>query len=184
MSDVTLGPGTPAPPSFAPYDFLLYAAVVALWGTSWIALHMQLGVVAPGGVDLLALCHRGGLMMLWVLATRQRLRFGWRDHLALRLWADAVLGAISCSSTMAASRRPPGLLAVVFSLASVFNILLGALVFGRGPSPGIFAAAVLGFARRRAMFSPQIVGSNFSAAGLRRPPVLRMPARYSFASAT
>ena len=32
---------------FTSFDYVLYAAVVLLWGTSWIALHMQLGVVAP-----------------------------------------------------------------------------------------------------------------------------------------
>ena len=26
---------------------LLYAAVVFIWGTSWIALHLQLGTVSP-----------------------------------------------------------------------------------------------------------------------------------------
>ena len=32
---------------FAALDYGLYAAVVLLWGTSWLALHLQLGVVAP-----------------------------------------------------------------------------------------------------------------------------------------
>ena len=29
------------------YDYILYAAAVFAWGTSWFAMHLQVGVVAP-----------------------------------------------------------------------------------------------------------------------------------------
>ncbi len=34
-------------PRFTPLDLGLYAAVIVAWGFSWIALHYQVGVVAP-----------------------------------------------------------------------------------------------------------------------------------------
>jgi hypothetical protein len=41
----TLSPA--APVRLTRTDLALYAAVVFLWGTSWIAIRAQLGVVAP-----------------------------------------------------------------------------------------------------------------------------------------
>ncbi|HEV2629579.1 MAG TPA: hypothetical protein VGV41_13165 [Pseudolabrys sp.] len=35
------------PRGFAPLDYALYAVSVLVWGFSWIALHYQIGQVAP-----------------------------------------------------------------------------------------------------------------------------------------
>ena len=61
---------------------------------------------------------------------------------------------------------PSGLLAVVFSLTSVFNMLLGAAIFGDRPTFRVVVAALMGFVGVGAMFEPQIVGANFTAAAL------------------
>ena len=53
---------------------------------------------------------------------------------------------------------------MVFSLTSVFNMLLGAVFFGQRPSLRVAVAALMGFVGVGAMFEPQIAGANFTAA--------------------
>jgi len=37
----------PARAAFTPFDFALYSVSVLVWGLSWIAMHYQVGQVAP-----------------------------------------------------------------------------------------------------------------------------------------
>ncbi|MDQ0470434.1 DMT family transporter [Labrys wisconsinensis] len=149
---------------FAPFDYGLYTLIVLLWGSSWIALHLQLGVVAPE-VSLVWRFALAALIMVgWTVLTGQPLRFALGEHLRF-----AVLGVTLFSSNFllfyyGGMSTPSGLLAVVFSLAAVFNILLSALFFGERPGARVVTAAVLGFAGVAAMFAPQLLGAAFTAA--------------------
>lgn len=162
------GPGVAAPApqagSFGAYDLGLYAVTVFAWSTSWIALKMQVGVVAPE----VSLVWRFGiaalLMWAWALARRERLAFGWRDHLRFM-----GLGAFIFSTNFAlfyygSAHIPSGLLSVVFSAASIFNLVLGALLLGQKIDRRVLLGAALGVAGISAMFAPEIAGAGFDAA--------------------
>src|SRR5215212_1533788 len=84
MTDLVAAPNAvPAPRmtgAFLPLDFGLYGIVVLLWGSSWIALHLQLGVVAPEVSLVWRFAMAASVMLAWAILARQRLRFDWRDH--------------------------------------------------------------------------------------------------------
>src|SRR4051794_27842195 len=157
---------SPARHRFSPLDYGLYAVVVFLWGTSWIALHMQLGVVAPE-VSLVWRFGLAALIMLgWTMLTGERLRFCLRDHLRFAALGLTIFSSNFLMFYYGGLSTPSGLLAVVFSLAAVFNILLGAIFFGDRPSGRILLAAVLGFAGVGAMFTPQLAGAEITGPAL------------------
>lgn len=147
-----------AGPALDRTTLLLYGAVVFIWGTSWIALHLQLGVVSPE----VSVVWRFGLAALVMLAyavfTGERLAFGRADHLRF-----AVLGALLFSSNFVlfyygGQTVPSGLLAVVFSLASVFNLVLGALILRQKVEARVALGGLLGVAGVAAMFLPELQG--------------------------
>jgi drug/metabolite transporter (DMT)-like permease len=158
-----LSPAAPpaAPASLAARDLGLYGVTVFVWGTSWIALKAQLGVVAPEVSTLWRFIVAAALMWVWAAAARQPLAFGLADHLRL-----AASGVLMFSSNFVlflygAQDLPSGLLAVVFSLASIVNLLLGALLLrqpieGRVAMGGILGAAGIGL-----LYWPQIAGAGF-----------------------
>ena len=81
-------------------------------------------------------------MFAWVLLSRRRLAFPLSDHLRF-----AALGILMFSSNFllfyyGALYLVSGLLSVVFSLASVVNMLLAALVTREPPSPRVLAGAI------------------------------------------
>ena len=145
----------------AALDYGLYALTVFAWSTSWIALKNQLGVVAPE----VSLVWRFGLsailMFVWALVTRERMRFSLSDHLRF-----AGLGVFIFSFNFVLFYHggmvlTSGLLAVIFSLASVFNMLLGAVFLGQRIDRRVLAGAAFGFAGVALMFWPEIAGTEF-----------------------
>jgi drug/metabolite transporter (DMT)-like permease len=144
----------------------LYAAIVFIWGTSWIALTAQLGVVPPEISVFWRFALAGAMMWLYVAATRQPMGFPPGDHLRL-----AGTGVFLFSSNFllfyyGGLAIPSGLLAVVFSLASVINLALGALVLKAPIEPRVAAGGVVGALGIALLFWPQIAGAEVGRAAL------------------
>jgi len=147
------------------FNVSLYAITVLIWGTTWIALKFQVGSVAPELSVAYRFAIASAIVFGWALATRQRLRFAWRSHLLL-----AVMGAFLFSFNFyffyrAAAFMTSGLLAVVFSLAVVLNIINGRLLLGRRAAPRTLAAAALGLAGIVALFWPEVERFDLADAG-------------------
>lgn len=150
--------------AFEPRDYGLYVLTVIAWSLSWFAIRLQVGTV-PNEVNLV---WRFGiataLMFTWVVASGRRIRFPLRDHLRF-----AALGILMFSTNFllfyyGAGYLVSGLLSVVFSLASVVNILLAAVVLGERPSPRVLAGGLLGFCGIALMFAPEIAVHGLSGA--------------------
>jgi drug/metabolite transporter (DMT)-like permease len=142
----------------APADLGLYAVTVFVWGTSWIALKAQLGEVSPEVSTLWRFLLAAPLMWLWALARGDALAYPAADH---RRFAAA--GALMFSSNFVlflygGQYLPSGLLAVVFSLVSILNLILGAAFLGQPIVPRVAVGGVLGAAGIALLYSPQIAG--------------------------
>ena len=142
----------------APADLGLYAVTVFVWGTSWIALKAQLGEVSPEVSTLWRFLLAAPLMWLWAAARGETLAYPAADH---RRFAAA--GALMFSSNFVlflygGQYLPSGLLAVVFSLVSILNLLLGAAFLGQPIMPRVAVGGVLGAAGIALLYSPQIAG--------------------------
>lgn len=142
----------------APADLGLYAVTVFVWGTSWIALKGQLGEVSPEVSTLWRFLLAAPLMWLWAAARGDTLAYPAADH---RRFAAA--GALMFSSNFVlflygGQYLPSGLLAVVFSLVSILNLLLGAAFLGQPIVPRVAVGGMLGAAGIALLYSPQIAG--------------------------
>src|SRR3546814_8132749 len=58
----------------------LYGLTVLIWGTTWIALTYQVGLVAPELSVAYRFAIAAAVVFLWALLARQPLRFPWRTH--------------------------------------------------------------------------------------------------------
>lgn len=147
-------------------DLLLYAATVLIFGSGWLPLRMQLGVVAPE-VSLVWRFLAATLVMFVTLAARrERLLFHWRDHLVF-----AVLGATLFSLNFitfyyAGYHLPSGLLSVVFALAAVMIPLIGAAVLRLPLHRQVVVGAGVGVAGLALVFGPSLAsGEGIKGAG-------------------
>ena len=66
-------------------NLLLYAATVAIWGSTWLAINFQLGSIAP----VVSLTYRfalaAAILMVFCVLRGRCLRFGPRAHAAFFL---------------------------------------------------------------------------------------------------
>ncbi|WP_049792609.1 DMT family transporter [Polymorphum gilvum] len=149
-------------PALSATDLGLYGLTVFAWGFSWIAMKGQVDGVAPEVSVFWRFVLAALVMFGWSGVRRLSLRFGWRDHLRF-----AGLGALLFSTNFTffyygARLLPSGLLAVVFSLASVLNLFLAFLLFRQRPRPMTLVAGLIGFAGIALMFQPQIMGAQIN----------------------
>jgi drug/metabolite transporter (DMT)-like permease len=143
------------------FDYAAYATTVFAWGTSWIALRMQVGVVAPEVSVLWRFLIAAALMWVWALARGYPLRFPPAMHLRF-----AGMGLFLFSTNFVlfyygSLTIPSGLLAVAFSFASVVNMLMAGLVLRQPIERRVMFAGLLGASGVVLMFWPQIAGTGF-----------------------
>lgn len=157
------------PQSLAASDLGLYALVVLAWSTSWIAMRYQVGIVAPEISVFWRFAIAAVAMFSLALIRKEPLRYGFADHLRF-----AAMGIFLFSSNFilfyhGAQYIPSGLLSVVFSLASIINLLLAAVLFRQSITPRVALGAMMGTIGIGLLFAPQILGVTFdhaSAVGL------------------
>lgn len=157
-------PSGPARAPLTPFDFLLYAATVLTWSGGFIALHFQLGVVDPEVSVVWRFVIAGPIMLALAKFRGERLTFPLVDHFYF-----AVLGMTLFSFNFAlfyygGRSLASGLLSVVFSLASVANILLGALLLRLPIDRRVAMGALLGAVGVAGMFLPEIVQTQINVA--------------------
>ncbi|MFG1419963.1 DMT family transporter [Xanthobacter sp. V0B-10] len=163
----------PMPPADAhrsaplgPRDLLLYGITVLIFGSGWLPLRMQLGVVAPE-VSLVWRFLLATLVMFALLAARrERLLFHWRDHLVFALLGATLFSLNFITFYHAGYHLPSGLLSVVFALAAVMIPLLGAAALRQPLHPRVVAGAAVGVAGLAMVFGPSLAsGEGIQGAG-------------------
>lgn len=136
----------------------LYTLTVLIWGSTWIAIKWQLGVV-PAPVSIAYRFWIAAAVLLLILAAMRKPvrppQQAWRYLLAQGL-------ALFCCNFLcfyyASQWVSSGLVAVVFSTAPLWNSINGRLFLGRTMQPQVILGALLGLAGIAMLFLPQMIG--------------------------
>ncbi|MGI9480819.1 MAG: DMT family transporter [Hyphomicrobiales bacterium] len=137
-------------------DILLYAGVVASWSLSWYAIIMQLGVVAPEVSLVWRFALAAAVMIALGLFRRETLRFSAKEHAMFAATGLFMFSTNFLFFYYAGQYLVSGLLSVVFSLASIFNIALAAIFLGQRPGIRTLSGAAMGVTGIGLMFWPEI----------------------------
>jgi drug/metabolite transporter (DMT)-like permease len=137
-------------------DLALFFIPSFIWGTTWLAIKFQLGVVAPE----VSVAWRFGLasilLLAFCLARGIPLRFSARDHLRLLLLGLMLFGIDYVLTYRSEQYLTSGLVSVLFAFVVFWN-LLGARVFFGTPAPrAVIAGAILGVAGVALLFWPEV----------------------------
>ena len=142
---------------------LLYILVVAIWGTTWIAIFLQQGPV-PATVSIFWRFAIASVTMLTILLLTRRLRsLAMRDHLFCILQGCCVFGFNFWCFYTAASWINTGLESVIFSMAVLFNAINSFLFFRQTPPGRFYLAALLGLVGIITLFWDDLQVSGLSS---------------------
>ncbi|MBJ3816859.1 DMT family transporter [Shimwellia pseudoproteus] len=145
-------------------NLFLYALVVAIWGTTWIAIVMQQGSV-PAPVSIFWRFAIASSVMLVAMTLTKRLRpMARRDHLFCLLQGACVFCFNFWCFYQAATLISSGLESVIFSMAVLFNAINGFLFWGQRPPARFFAAAIMGLSGIVALFWEDLAHSHMAPA--------------------
>ncbi|MAM88757.1 MAG: EamA family transporter [unclassified Hahellaceae] len=121
-----------------------YCLTVLIWGLTWTAIRLQVES-APVDLSVFFRFVMASIVALGGLALLRRLpKMGWSQHRLLMLQGVTLYSVNFLLIYRAAETMTTGLLAVVFSLAALFNAFNGWWIMGQRPSPRIYPAVALG----------------------------------------
>ncbi|MBT2311705.1 DMT family transporter [Pseudomonas fluorescens] len=140
----------------------LYLLTVLIWGTTWIALKLQLGVVAIP----VSIVYRFGLaaliLFVMLLLSRRLQVMNRRGHL-ICVAQGLCLFCINFMCFLTASQWiPSGLVAVVFSTATLWNALNARVFFGQRIARNVLLGGGLGLLGLALLFWPELAGHSAS----------------------
>jgi len=134
----------------------LYFAAVLIWGSTWIAITFQLGKVPPEVSVAYRFALASLFLLAWCGARGLRLAFPWRDHLWIALQGALLFGINYVCVYLAEGRINSGLVALIFSLTALLNILGTRIFFAAPLKPAVLVAVTLGISGLALVFWPEL----------------------------
>lgn len=120
---------------------LLYISTVLIWGSTWLAIAWQVGDVAVPVSVFYRFVIAALVLLIGLTLWRRRQPLGAQDHLFCLLQGGCVFGLNFYCFYLAAGVLPSGLIAILFSMSTLFNAINGYLLF-RTPVPKVFYLAL------------------------------------------
>ncbi len=139
---------------------LFYLATVVIWGSTWIAITFQLGVVDP----LVSVAYRfvlaAVLLLAYCVARGLPLRFDVRAHRFVLLQGLLLFGFNYWLVYLSTQYLTSGLIAVLFSSVIVMNIVNGRLWLGSSVQGHVVVGASVGLLGIALVFWPELAGAS------------------------
>jgi drug/metabolite transporter (DMT)-like permease len=140
----------------------LYLVAVLIWGSTWLAIEFQLGIVEPEISIVYRYLAAAGLLFIWCKYKRLSLAFNLKAH----GWF-ALMGLLMfCLNYILAYRAQiyitSALSAIAFSAMLWMNIINSRVFFGVRAGARIYAGALLGIVGIVVLFGPQVTELSLS----------------------
>ena len=146
----------------------LYAATVLIWGSTWLAIYFQLGDV-PVNVSVFYRFALAALLLLpWMWFTGKLQKTDRSDHTFMMLQGACLFSLNFICFYNATQYVTSGLVAVVFSLATLFNAVNNRLIWKESIPKKVLVAGVIGTTGLVLLFLPELQneGLDSGAAGV------------------
>jgi drug/metabolite transporter (DMT)-like permease len=144
-------------------NILLFLTSAFIWGSTWLAIKFQLGVVDP----LISIFYRfllaASILFFYLLISRASLRYSFKQHLQMALQGFLLFGINYWLVYLAEQHLTSGLVAIVFSTIVFLNIFFGVVFLNSKIRSLVVTGAVIGFIGISFVFKNEIVVFNLSS---------------------
>lgn len=125
-------------------NIILYSLVIFIWSTTYYAIKMQIGTVAP----LWSVTYRFGLatiiLLLFCFITKRSLRFNFRTHLIIIAQGCLLFSGNYLLFYLSAPYMITGLMAIIYATLVMMNMLHSRLFFRTTITAQVLMGCVLG----------------------------------------
>jgi len=137
-------------------NLALYATAVLVWGSTWLVINYQLGVVAPEASVVYRYAIAAALLFGWSALRGLNLRYGLHAHLKFVMLGGLLFSFNYIATYSAQQYISSALNAVAFSTMMWMNVLNSRLFFGTRIEPKLWIGAGFGMAGIITLFWPEI----------------------------
>ncbi|MGB8855398.1 MAG: EamA family transporter, partial [Burkholderiales bacterium] len=134
----------------------LYLASVLIWGSTWLVITFQFGIVAAEVSVFYRFALATFIFLCFCIVRRLPLRYTGRDHVFLALQGIFNFALNYVFIYHAEQYVSSGLVALVFSAMIPINIIGSRLFFGDQITQNVFIGAALGLAGIALVFAPEM----------------------------
>jgi drug/metabolite transporter (DMT)-like permease len=147
-------------------DLSSVAVCSIVWGTTWFAITLQLGVVPPVVSVVYRFTLAAALLFAWLLLTRQPVRLTRPQHLAA-MGQGVFTFALDYSLVyMAEERIPSAVVAVMFAGMAYINLVVFRVLHGQRAAKGAWIGAALGVLGVGVMSAAELVRAEMEASAV------------------
>ena len=148
-------------------NVLFYVATVLIWGSTWLGIKLQLGVVDPMVSVTYRFALASALLLSWCAVRKMNMRFSVREHGFMLLQGILLFGFNYLFFYKAELYVTSGLAAVLFSTILVMNIINGAVFLGKPIDGRVVFGGTLGLIGIVLVFLPEISSFSLDNQGIR-----------------
>lgn len=142
---------------------LLYLITGLIWGSTWLAIKFQLGVVAPELSIAYRFALAASILFIFSLVRRLPLRFGWRTHSYMALQGFLLFSLNYIMVYLAEGYLTSGLVAIIFSMIIILNVIFGAIFLHNPVRIRVVLGAAVGLFGLAFVFWPELSSFDFSS---------------------
>ncbi len=133
-------------------NLALYLLTSLIWGSTWLAIKFQLGTVDPEFSIVYRFALAAVLLLVFCALRKLPMRFSPRQHFFIALEGISLFSINYVLVYLAEQYLTSGLVAIVFSLIVILNVLFGGLLLRDPVRPRVVVGGVLGIAGLAMMF--------------------------------
>lgn len=142
---------------------VLYLIPVVIWGSTWLAIKFQLGVVAPE----VSILYRFGLaafiLLLYSALRGLNLKYSARQHAAMALQGLFLFCLNYLLVYLAEGYLTSGLVAIIFSMIIIMNVFFGALLLRNAIRWQVLLGAAFGLGGLLLIFRDELLSFDLSS---------------------
>ena len=142
---------------------VLYILTVLIWGSTWLAIEYQLGVVAPEVSLVYRFSIAAVLMWAFCIVRRLPMHFNFKNHIFFMILACCNFGFNYLILYWAQDYLTSAMTSIAFSTLLVMNIINTRIFFGKPIAPRIFLGAILGLAGIVGLFWQDVKTLDFAS---------------------
>ena len=140
----------------------LYIVTVLIWGSTWLAIEYQLGVVEPEVSIVYRYLIASGVLFIYCKIKGLSLSFKVKDHIYFVLLGLLLFCLNYIFAYRAQIHITSAMAAIAFSMMLWINIVLSRFIFGTRATGRVLFGAALGIVGIVVLFAPQIGAISLS----------------------
>lgn len=144
-------------------NVMLYSVTAFIWGSTWLAIKFQLGVVDP----LVSVSYRFMLaaliLLLYCRLARLNLQYKAKEHVFMALQGFLLFGMNYWLVYLAEINLSSGLVAIIFSSLVFFNVFNGAIFLGSPIRLRVIIGGLIGLIGIGLVFKQELLAFSLSS---------------------